>query len=1503
MKVYDRQLFNFHVAFSLPQFWRSKKPTTPSHINPDLEAGRDQDESGFSTQMEVDKSGISKLTYRASRPPISSIESEKMESSETESGRLKDSNEGKETDIFVVVDNSDNSSPNLLLNCHDRVSRGEIYFYAAFGVILQVGALIYFGIITYNPPVKGEFFLKDGKRIVGYAFPCAAAGTILLFIGLFICAWVVEDSTTETCYEAPNHQLFVVWLQKDHTVNDQVFKPYAIYPAGERKYITMSRRNINRPGRDEESGQRLANHQDNNEAQDPLRNRSLAPTTLFGSLIALIGFVSQFIGMRGLNWTASVVQLVATLIVTGFRAIVRRGLNKPPVRTPLLSNTELDWFSLTFGNLATAPWAKAKHTSADEHVAAQEKASHEWKVRTGGNQPYRSLQRLHSDITEAREKSAAHKMMLMRQMLCKLSKWKSSVRGEAALLSRAIEAVAETLLGGLSDTKLVWTIPAKYKGEAEDIFIELEKKGGKWRVEEQNIEAILSLWLYSTSSAGDTDTDHRNLRLYGPVHLKTRLSRDLNWWMSEVRPELLDRESAEIFGREGECAKRTKQKAQHLEGEGSEREGSEREGSEREGSEREDSEGKNSEGGTSKGDTSVKNSKKAVVGFTSGVQDGTDETVKTDTVQNPSKKCLVVECEDKRERLFSRDLLFAFLRAVAKMPEVILESARSRSQVKYRKMKDDWKQLKLKSDSLSSLARKLERIGFGTLSDIYFDLVMPLSLERKLTNIKDVLDEAIEQAQRYERTRQWTKLVETCCCLLNLSQQFDLENESSGPLAVAVCVEFLYRLRHEADLQGREGRTEEELTTQLKILEEEFASMEESWKGSSVFSRIRDSLVKSNGGYATTFDVLIGSAPKAIEKFPESFNILDEHQELMETNDSGGTLYWDVEELGKIDSFGWSPLHYAANWQLDNVRIYILESGDVLSLRDLMGRTPLHHACLNGNKKAVDLLLDWDAPIEVAGNDGITPIHCAVLSGSIDILKKLVDKYTRKSILHVDRNERHPIHWAAIQGRIELVLMLRDDIDRTDRYGWACIHLAVIYGHTHLLEKIIYHFSSHITLRDGASRTPLHLAVGKKSLKAVKVLIEAGAKADVKDKSGLTPLHMAVDQKDIADMLLVRGADINEVDNEGRTPLYLAAMDGTLDVVALLIDKGARVATRAEDGRTPLHMALSRGQDGLEIAKKLLGSFSVVFQRDLYVNASAVDGATPLHIAAEHGPLEAVQILLDLKADINQTDDFGQTALLIAIYNTKWGIAELLLQAGADVNADSRVGYTPLLGAVMGGQEQIVGELLRKDVDVNAADEDGFSSIHLAISRGHSNILRRLLDSGASIGAVVDSQTPLHIAVRHGRAGMIQILLRRGADTKPLNNFGFTPLQYAVYRGDLEIVKEFVTHDKSSAPDAPKAALQRGEDGDTPLHTLCRWIWLGRNESQICEILEELLSVAPDIDMINAMNDEGRTPLDLARSQMDEYPAFIKKLTEKGAKPSSDNQPEESLVIEASLDA
>ncbi|KAH0489651.1 hypothetical protein TgHK011_010069 [Trichoderma gracile] len=1349
-----RQLASYHTS-ALPLI-RRRTRVSPRGL--DLEAASHQDQSSISTQLEIDTPESRKVSSRMSRLRfLSSRPSDKPDSNKSRLDEVKEIDEGEQDkDIIVIVDRSDDSAPNLLLNCHDRVQRGEIYLAAAFGVFLQLGALVFFGFITYDPPTKGQFFLKDGKRIVAYAFPCAAGGTVLLVLGLFICAWVVEMSTTETCYEAPNHHMFVVWLQKGRT-----------------------------------------------------------------------------------------------------------------------------------------------------------------------------------------------------------------------------------------------------------------KRDDKWRVKDGELEAVLSLWLYSTQGEfADIDLSP-NLRLYGQSHLWARLSRDFAWWMPETLPPITRRSGADI-------TRALAHPERVVVGFMSERE---------DGMEEPD---------RSDGLTTVSES-----------EDGMEELGRSDGLTTASEpEYLVLESTDKTERIFARDLLFSFIRAVAKRPDVTIEVGGRESP-----NTEAWQQgnmMQLRADPISILARKLEKLGLGTLSDIHFDLIVPFILEGK-TGAKDVIDDKIKQAQQYELSRQWKKLVEICSSLLELAQKFDMEKEASGPLAVAACLEFLSRLHHEADLQRQEGRSEEELMTQLRFLEEAFIYAEEQLECSGVLPGLQYSLAESRGGYATTFDMLIGATPDATKEFPESFNIANEHRELMRASNSWERLSWAGEELGKIDSFGWSPLHYAANWQLDHVRIDIWESGDVVSLPDLMGRTPLHHACLKGNEKAVNLLLDRDALIEVAGHDGTTPIHCAVLSGNLNILKKLVEevrskrlKHTRESIPHVDRNKRHPIHWAAAQGCIEVVRLLRDDIVRTDRYGWACIHLAVIYKHRPLLEYIIKELSGDVNLRDNQSRTPLHLAVEFQSWKAFDVLIRAGADVKVKDRVGLTPLHKAVGQmemaetgrtqmdiaerlierhadvnatdtegrtalllaaengmadvadflighgadvsiatkdkrtalhmatkskpitekllnhgadihaknikgytplylavmdgiaevaallidkgadvttvaedgrtplhlavrsKDITEKLLTYGADINAKDIEGYTPLYLAITEGTAKVAALLIDRGADVAIAEEDGRTPLHMALSRGEDGLEIAKKLLNFDPIVEGHNPYVNTTAEGDATPLHVAAEYGPLEAVKMLLHLGADKDQADGYGQTALLIAMYQENWDIAEELLKAGADIRADSRVGYTPLLGAVMGKQERIVEQLLRMGADVNAVDEDGYSAIHLAVSGGDPGIFGRLLRAGATIDAVTkfSSQTPLHIAVRNGDRRMVQILLENGADTKPLNRLEFTPLQYALFRGDLVIVEEFVEHDKSSDFTAPKAVLQKGENGDTPLHTLCRYSLVQGHEYQRCEMLEKLLSIRPHGDMINAKNDEGLTPLDLAFFSFHEHPDFIRMLILSGAMGSHmvETETEESLFSSSSWD-
>ncbi|KKP07506.1 hypothetical protein THAR02_00427 [Trichoderma harzianum] len=1344
---------------------RIKREQTMSSFETDLESGSQQNESSISTQIEVVAPESTKNpTVISGVPVIRKRDTVKTDSSKTDSEktgtgttdsefsesdrtdktnfRKEDSSTKQNTKEMIVVVESDDSAPNLLLNCHDRVERGEIYLAATIGVILQLGALVYFGFITYHQPIKGKF-LKDGKRVVDYAFPCAAGGTLLLVLGLFMCAWVVEKSTAETCYEAKNHQIFIVWLQKHHTVSEQVFRPFAIYPTRKRRYITMSRRNIRENMQESPiMGYSEKDAEDTKEKDEQTRERILENVTFIGALISLVGFIGQFIGMRGLNWTASVLQLGITIVVTIIRVIVRRGLGKSPIRTRLKSKSELDWFALSFGDINTAPWAIFGDIPGKgrENDASKDENSPKWYVHTGDKQAYPSLRPEDDDSRQIEKSSMAHKMMVARQQLRNLSKWKSPVREEATRLTSAIETIAQTFLEQLPEGNYVWSIPTIYTGlpdkdVVEHVDIELEKKNDtKWQVKDgsERIEAILSLWLYSNPPAKlSSGKQSRQLRLYGSSQHQKRLSRDLHWWMPEVIAEMSTQTKTEI-----------------------------------------------------------------------------DEKKETDE-DGADTEYLVLECQERQERLFSRDLLFSFLRAVAKMPEVTISSALSIQQMNYSKMTEDWKELKIKNDTISNLARKLEKIGFGTLSDIYFDLIVPLSLEQKLSNIKNVIDDATKQAQ-------------SCTCLLDLAIQFDLAKESSGPLAIAVCLGFLSRLRHESVLQKAEGREEEELTKQLNILT---TKLKDGRFTKQANISIPTRQLMKEWHYAMPFNTIIGPAADNTRLLPESFQITADHQQFMQEVESEKTLYfWDFEKLEKVDAFGWSPLHYAANLQAQNMRIVFSKEKEALNLRDFMGWTPLQHACLMGNEKIVDILLDRDAPIEIAGYDGITPMHCAVRSGNADILQMLVDKvksgrqrYTGKGVVHVDRNERHPIHWAAVRGDVDSVWLLKDDISLKDRFGWTCLHLAAIYGHEDLLICIIEDCGADINIGDNDSRTPLHLAIENKSQPAIPLLINAGAQVNAKSKDGSTPLHIAVKQVETVKLLLENGADKEATDLEGRTPLYQALADGTIEVATLLIDEGANVATAAKDGRTPLHMALSLGTKGFSIAKRLLQSDSSKAKD--YAKAKAKDEATPLHIAAEHGPSEAIELLRKLGANVNALDDFGQTPLLISIYKKKWDIAELLIKSGANVDADKREGYAPLLAKV----------------DVDAVDEDGYSPLHLAVSQHELNILQQLLKAGANIDA---------------------ILLEKGASTTLYNSLDFSPLQHSLYIGHLELVQDFVAHDKKASV---KAVLQKGKDGNTPIHTLCQWTYYESDEETMLKMLDELLSISPEID-ISAKNDEQLTP-------------------------------------------
>ena len=123
------------------------------------------------------------------------------------------------------------------------------------------------------------------------------------------------------------------------------------------------------------------------------------------------------------------------------------------------------------------------------------------------------------------------------------------------------------------------------------------------------------------------------------------------------------------------------------------------------------------------------------------------------------------------------------------------------------------------------------------------------------------------------------------------------------------------------------------------------------------------------------------------------------------------------------------------------------------------------------------------------------------------------------------------------------------------------------------------------------------------------------------NKHGWTPLHEAVTggHKDIADLLIAKGADVNAKEAKNRiTPLHWAVWRGRKEIVELLIAKGADLNVKNKDEGTPLHNAAWKGHN--EIAKLLI-------VKGADVNAKDVEGQTPLDWAEEEKHKEIASLL------------------------------------------------------------------------------------------------------------------------------------------------------------------------------------------------------------------------------------------------------------------------------------
>ncbi|KAL8981328.1 MAG: hypothetical protein Q9205_003847, partial [Flavoplaca limonia] len=196
---------------------------------------------------------------------------------------------------------------------------------------------------------------------------------------------------------------------------------------------------------------------------------------------------------------------------------------------------------------------------------------------------------------------------------------------------------------------------------------------------------------------------------------------------------------------------------------------------------------------------------------------------------------------------------------------------------------------------------------------------------------------------------------------------------------------------------------------------------------------------------------------------------------------------------------------------------------------------------------------------------------------------------------------------------------------------------------------------------------------------------------------------------------------------------------------------------------------------------------------------------TPLNVAVHAGKAHIVEILLINGSNPNYDAALYGTPLQSARWEGYAVIANMLSKHGADIDRPDKDGRTGLHAALRDGNRARAELWLSLNASVTARDHQGMTAIHHASSYGISaQCIPQLLARGAFTDQE-DSQhwTALHWAAKSGTVKAATLLLEAGASKIKLDASGKSPLQIAMYCGNIHLRPQLFVSDDPDLDQEP----------------------------------------------------------------------------------------------------
>nr|XP_054497070.1 ankyrin repeat domain-containing protein 27 isoform X2 [Agelaius phoeniceus] len=372
------------------------------------------------------------------------------------------------------------------------------------------------------------------------------------------------------------------------------------------------------------------------------------------------------------------------------------------------------------------------------------------------------------------------------------------------------------------------------------------------------------------------------------------------------------------------------------------------------------------------------------------------------------------------------------------------------------------------------------------------------------------------------------------------------------------------------------------------------------------------------------------------------------------------------------DDRGYTPLHIAAICGQTSLVDLLVAKGAIVNATDYHGSSPLHLACQKGYQNVTLLLLHYKASTDVQDNNGNTPLHLACTYGHEDCVKALVYYDVHSCRLDIGNEKGDtPLHIAArwgYQGIIEVLLQNGANPEIQNRMRETSLQCALNSKILSLMEANYLTFERGQSASESPLRSPQHSTETFSRGSSVSSLSSAStdirqeeAKNSYKEVEKLLRAVADGDLEMVRYLLEWVEEDLEDEDDTASTskpefchPLCQCSKCGPAQKkFSKICANGLGVNVSNQDGFTPLHMAALHGHSELA---------SLLLRHGASASAKNTQLAAPLHLACQRGHSQVVKCLMDYNAKQNKKDIYGNTPLIYACLNGHYETTALLLQ-------------------------------------------------------------------------------------------------------------------------------------------------------------------------------------------------------------------------------------------------